>query len=163
MLPYKPTAISGSDKAFDVFKEIFARADREEFWCMGLNAKNTPLFLNRVAVGSLTASIVHPREVFKPLIIGNAASVIVAHNHPSGNVDPSSEDKRLTSLIQEAGDVIGIKLLDHIILGNDSYFSFADEGLLGAGNLLDHPPKPNKRRRMILGGRANKKKVQPAH
>jgi DNA repair protein RadC len=85
-----------------------------------------------MSIGSLTASIVHPREVFKPAILANAAAVIPCHDHPSGSPFPSNEDWVLTARLVEAGKLLGINVLDHIIVGDGSqrYFSFADEGVL---------------------------------
>ena len=83
------------------------------------------------SIGTLTASIVHPREVFKVACVGNASGIIVLHNHPSGDPLPSDEDKRITGRLEEAGRVLGIPLLDHIIIGReDGYHSFADAGAL---------------------------------
>ena len=84
----------------------------------------------QISEGSLTSSIVHPREVFNPVIKDSAAGVIFIHNHPSGDPAPSIEDKDITKRLKEAGELLGIKVLDHIIIGNGRYMSFADEGLL---------------------------------
>ena len=93
-----------------------------------LNAKHRPIGLNTVSVGSLTASTAHPREVFKPALTGNAAAVIVAHNHPSGDPAPSAEDVQLTKRLRDAGELLGIRVLDHVILGDGKYYSFVDAG-----------------------------------
>jgi DNA repair protein RadC len=97
-----------------------------------LDQKNQVIGLHTVSIGSLTASIVHPRECFKPAILSNAAAIILAHNHPSGDCQPSREDRALTQRLVETGKLLGISVLDHIIIGDgtSSYFSFADEGLL---------------------------------
>src|SRR5439155_1910901 len=99
-----------------------------------LDQKNKVIGINTVSVGSLTASICHPREIYKPAILSNAASIICGHNHPSGDCQPSREDRALTTRLVEAGKLLGIAVLDHIIVGDgtSAYFSFADEGLLGA-------------------------------
>ena len=87
--------------------------------------------INTVSMGSLTSSVVHPRECFKPAILSNAAALICGHNHPSSDCQPSREDRALTTRLVEAGKLLGIAVLDHIIIGGESkYFSFADEGLL---------------------------------
>ena len=83
-----------------------------------------------VSVGSLTASLVHPREVFKVAILANAAAIICCHAHPSGDPTPSAEDTAITQRLREAGELLGIGLLDHVVFGDDRYVSFADEGLL---------------------------------
>ena len=86
-------------------------------------------------MGSLTASIVHPREVFKFAILANCASILMAHNHPSGDCQPSREDRALTTRLVEAGKLLGIAVLDHVIVGDgtSAFFSFANEGLLERG------------------------------
>lgn len=84
--------------------------------------------MNIVSLGSLTLCIVHPREVIKPAILMKSAAIICAHNHPSGDPAPSSEDRVLTTRLRQDGDLIGITILDHIILGDDRTFSFADQG-----------------------------------
>ena len=110
-----------------------ADVDREHFVVLMLDQKNQVLGLHTVSMGSLTASIVHPRETFKAAILANAAAIICGHNHPSGDVQPSSEDRAITHRLAEAGKLLGINVLDHIIIGSaGKYFSFADEGLLGA-------------------------------
>ena len=97
-----------------------------------LDRKNKMIGVNTVSVGSLTASVVHPREVFKPAILGNAAAVICGHKHPSGDPQPSQEDRALTTRLVDAGKLLGIQVLDHVIVGDGTagYFSFADEELL---------------------------------
>jgi DNA repair protein RadC len=107
--------------------------DREHFVIVLLDQKNQVIGINTVSVGSLTASIVHPREVFKAAILANAATIICGHNHPSGDTVPSQEDRLMTSRLVSAGKLLGINVVDHIIIGRDGrYFSFADEGLLTA-------------------------------
>jgi DNA repair protein RadC len=109
-----------------------ADVDREHFVIILLNQKNRVTGVNTVSIGSLTASIVHPREVFKGAILSNAAAIVCGHNHPSGDCQPSREDRALTTRLVEAGKLLGIAVLDHVIIGDgtSSYFSFADEGLL---------------------------------
>src|SRR5262249_60354561 len=94
--------------------------------------KNKALGFTPVSMGPYTASGVHPREVMKPAILSNAAALLCCHNHPSGAPAPSQEDRALTKRLVDAGKVLGINVLDHIILGDgcEAYFSFADEGLL---------------------------------
>ena len=102
---------------------------KEHFIALHLDSKNRLLCLEIVSVGSLNASIVHPREVFKSVLLSSAAALIVAHNHPSGNTQPSREDIELTTRLKAGSELLGIRLLDHIILGDRPY-SFADQGLL---------------------------------
>lgn len=124
----RPVIRTGSD-AYAILKDWFLDRDREEFVVLMLNAKNRVIGINSVSVGSLTASLVHPREVFKPLILHNAAAVILAHNHPSGDPTPSAEDKAITVRLRNVGDILDIKVLDHIVVGDGRYISFSDAGL----------------------------------
>jgi len=107
-------------------------ADREHFVVLLLDQKHGVIGINTVSVGSLTASIVNPREVFKPAILANAAAIICGHNHPSGgDPHPSREDRAITTKLVEAGKLPGIDVLDHVIIGAEGrYFSFADAGLI---------------------------------
>lgn len=102
----------------------------ESFWVLLLDSKNGLMHEEEVTVGTLNASLVHPREVFKVAIDRRAAAVIVAHNHPSGNPEPSTEDINVTRQLVDAGKIIGIPLHDHIIVAGDSYTSFAERGLM---------------------------------
>jgi DNA repair protein RadC len=104
--------------------------ERERFLALCLNTRNELVREYVVSVGSLNASIVHPREVFKPALACSAAGLVIAHNHPSGDPAPSREDRDVTRAISEAGRVLDIPLHDHVIIGADSYFSFKDSGLL---------------------------------
>jgi DNA repair protein RadC len=117
-----------SGVAAAALRPCFAGLDREQFLVCCLDAKNVSIGVNVVSIGSLNLSIVHPREVFKPAILLNAAAIIAVHNHPSGDPTPSSEDRTLTTRLREAGDLLGIRLLDHLILGEDRLYSFADQG-----------------------------------
>jgi len=105
-------------------------SDRERFIALYLDAKNQLNGLEEVSKGTLTASLVHPREIYKAAILTNSASIILAHNHPSGNPSPSKEDIELTERISEAGRLLGIDLLDHMIIGNERYASMREEGYL---------------------------------
>ncbi len=106
-----------------------ARAwDREHFLTLILDGKSRVLGVDEVSVGSLTATLVHPREVLKAIILANGASFISVHNHPSGDPTPSPEDLALTKRIKSAAELIGIPLLDHVILGSHRFHSMADAG-----------------------------------
>jgi DNA repair protein RadC len=107
-------------------RPLFEGLDREQFVVVLLNAKHRPIGAHVVSVGSLTASIVHPREVFKVAIAGNAVSLALAHNHPSNDVTPSPEDIAITRRLREVGELMGVRILDHVILGAETHFSFAD-------------------------------------
>ena len=104
--------------------------DREHFWCISLDARHAVIALELVSIGTLTAALVHPREVYKGALLANAASVIVAHNHPSNDRSPSPEDRETTRRLKEAGAILGVPLLDHVVLGGAGYYSFRESGLL---------------------------------
>ena len=124
--------IRSSADAGTLLHTYLADVDREHFVVLMLDQKNKVIGINTVSIGSLTASVVHPRECFKPAILSNAAAIILAHNHPSGAPQPSQEDRVLTARLVAAGKLLGVSVVDHIIIGdgNSSYFSFADEGLM---------------------------------
>jgi DNA repair protein RadC len=124
--------IRSSADASTLLHTYLADVDREHFVVLMLDQKNKVIGIHTVSIGSLTASVVHPREVFKPAILSNAAAIILAHNHPSGQTQPSQEDRVLTVRLVTAGKLLGISILDHVIIGDgtSAYFSFADEGLL---------------------------------
>lgn len=122
--------ISDSQKAYRLLQPLFDGLDREHFMVVGLDAKHAVIGINTVSIGSVTMSIVHPREVFKPLILMNTSAVLLAHNHPSGDPTPSQEDRALTRRLKEGGDLLGIAVLDHLVLGESRYYSFADHGAL---------------------------------
>ena len=125
------TRIGAAQDVYDAFKAHFAPLDREQFVVLALDGKNNILGFNVVSTGSLTSALVHPREVFKPAILENAAAVILVHNHPSGDATPSDEDKAITARLKQAGELLGIKVLDHVVIGDhDHYVSFADTHLL---------------------------------
>lgn len=105
--------------------------DREHFWALALDTKNRLVRMIEVSVGSLDASIVHPRELFKDAVRLSAAGIVVVHNHPSGDPTPSGADLQLTRRLVRAGDVLGIELLDHVVIGDGvSYVSLRDMGAL---------------------------------
>lgn len=106
-------------------------ADREHFWSLALNTKNRLLRMSEISVGSLNASIVHPRELFKEAVRISAASVVVVHNHPSGDPTPSGADIQLTRRLVKAGDVLGIEVLDHVVIGDGGeHASLRDLGMM---------------------------------
>jgi DNA repair protein RadC len=118
--------IRDSQTAYRLLAPLFDGLDREHFMVVALDAKHSVIGINTVSIGSVTMSIVHPREVFKPLILLNASAVILTHNHPSGDATPSQEDRALTRRLKEGGELLGIRVLDHVVLGEDRYYSFAD-------------------------------------
>jgi DNA repair protein RadC len=126
--PERPVISSPAD-VDGLLRGRIASLDRENFVAVLLNTKNEVIGFPTISVGTLSASLVHPREVFKPAIRASAASVVLAHNHPSGRVEPSSEDREVTERMAGAAKIIGIGVLDHVILG-DGYFSMKEHGLL---------------------------------
>ena len=125
-----PPRIDGPQDLYRLLKPLLENQDREHFYAVLLSTKNHVLAVELVSVGSLSASIVHPREVFKPAILQSAAAVVVAHNHPSGVVDPSPEDTEFTKRLQRAGELLGITLLDHLIIANGGdLLSLKERGL----------------------------------
>lgn len=115
----------------DIFHKFsyLAQESKEYFMVLHLDGKNRIVCIDQVSVGSLNQSIVHPREVFKSALLSSAAAIILLHNHPSGDPAPSREDMEITRRLKEAGELIGVKILDHIIIG-DRYASFVESGLL---------------------------------
>lgn len=125
----KPS-IKNSQIAYECFYAHLSDLDHEQFWIMLLNNANKVIKLEKIGVGGMTGTTADPKKIFKSALENNAASVMLCHNHPSGNVIPSNADKQITNNLVKAGHFLEIKILDHIIIGNDNYFSFADEGLL---------------------------------
>jgi len=126
--PGRPVISSPADVE-RLLRGRIANLDRENFVVVLLNTKNEVIETSTVSVGTLGASLVHPREVFKPAVRASAASVILAHNHPSGKVEPSREDREVTRRLGEAADILGMEVLDHVIVG-DGYFSMKEHGML---------------------------------
>ena len=122
--------VRDAGQVYTAFREEFSTLDREMFVALLLDGKNSVLGFNVVSIGSLTAALVHPREVFKPAILANAAALILVHNHPSGDPEPSAEDKAITERLRQAGELMGIRILDHVVIGDGSFRSFAEEHLL---------------------------------
>ena len=121
---------SGPEIVAAIAESYLRNSDREQCLCLALDTRNNLIGMNTISIGSLDCSVVHPREVFKFAILANASSIILAHNHPSGDLTPSDDDVRLTKRLMEAGEIIGIDVLDHIIIGGGTYKSIAAAGLL---------------------------------
>lgn len=119
-------------KPKDVFLELkeYASAKKEHFIVLYLDTKNQEIKKYVVSIGTLNYSVVHPREVFEEAVKNLAASIIIAHNHPSGCPEPSQEDIKLTKRLIEAGKILGIELLDHVIVSKEKYFSFKENSLM---------------------------------
>lgn len=127
-LLYKDRCIRSPEDGYNLLKQFLGEVDREYFIVVCLDTKNQPTAINICHIGSLNASLVHPREVMKPAILSNAASILVGHNQPSGQAEPSQEDINVTKKLVEAGKIIGIDLLDHIVMGEDSFVSLKEKG-----------------------------------
>jgi len=126
-LPRGAALVSSLD-VYRQFRPLMRDARHEYFLSALLDVKNRLIREVRISEGSLSASLVHPREAFAPAVREPAHAVVFAHNHPSGDPSPSDEDAILTRRLTQAGEVLGIKVLDHVIVGDDDYFSFADAG-----------------------------------
>lgn len=125
------TVTVGSPRdAANIVMEDMRYLPNEHFVCLFLNTKNHVLARETLSIGSLNAAIVHPREVFRAAIRRNSASIICVHNHPSGDPTPSQEDIQLTERLMEAGEIIGIDVLDHIIIGDLQFVSLKEQGLM---------------------------------
>ena len=122
--------IKKPEQVFEVVKNFLGEVDREYLIVIVLDVKNKINSISVASVGTLNSSIVHPREVFKTAILANGASIILAHNHPSGDTSPSKDDINITTRIKECGVLMGIELLDHVILGDEKFISLKNEGIL---------------------------------
>lgn len=122
--------ISSPGDAAVVLMEEMRYYKKEYFKIILLDTKNNIKKVSEISVGSLNSSIVHPREVFSEAVVNSASSIILVHNHPSGEAEPSHEDIVLTNRLDECGKILGIKVLDHIIIGDGVFYSFKEEGLL---------------------------------
>lgn len=124
--------IQSADDAIFLTQKELRNCDRETFCALHLNAKGKPLSMSVVSIGELNSTLVHPREVFKASILSNASAVIFMHNHPSGELTPSEEDKKATKRLEMAGQILGIPVVDHIIVGEnkENYYSFHANDIL---------------------------------
>ena len=127
-IPYKVQDLSRPESVAKLGYELLKKADRETFLVICVDSKNQINAVNVVSIGTLDQAIVHPREAFKAAILANAASVIFMHNHPSGSTDPSKADIELTKILIDAGKLLCIRVHDHLIIGDNQYYSFAEEG-----------------------------------
>lgn len=124
------SAIHSPNEAADVIKPMLEDCDREKFIALLLDTKNHVMAANTVSIGTVNASLVHPREIFKVALLCNASAVILAHNHPSGDPTPSPEDIDITNRLKKAGEILGIEVIDHIIIGDGTWTSFREKGLI---------------------------------
>ena len=128
-LPFPKPTISCPNDALGLLQRQLAFQDREIFCIVILDARNQVLGVNTVSIGSVSASIVHPRETFRPAILMGASSMILAHCHPSGDPSPSQDDIELTRRLAKAGEILGIEVLDHIIIADNQFLSLKEQGL----------------------------------
>jgi DNA repair protein RadC len=129
---FETTRCESPEEAARLFIASAPDDGREHFRALFLSARHNPLALHTVSVGCMTASLVHPREVFRPAILAGAVGIVVTHNHPSGDAEPSAEDLALTRRLAAAGTLLGIEILDHIITGDGTtrWVSLKDRGIL---------------------------------
>ena len=128
--PLERVHIGSAQEGADFLMPRLRYAAREQFVAVMLNSKNRVIATEVISEGTLTSSVVHAREVFTPALLHHAAAVIVAHNHPSGDPQPSREDREVTAMLAQSGKVLGIPLLDHLIIGDGAYYSFQEYGAL---------------------------------
>jgi len=127
-LDYQSKELTDPEKVYRLIKSKLKDYHKEHFYIIAINSRNHSIA--EVSVGSLNASVVHPREVFAEAIKNKAASVILAHNHPSGDPEPSEDDLLITKRLVESGKILGIEVVDHIIVAKDNFFSFKNKGLI---------------------------------
>lgn len=127
-----PRKIGSPEDAYEAITTItnVQEEAQEVFGILILNTKNKIVAVHEISRGTLNSSMIHPREVFKPAVIHNAATIICFHNHPSGDTEPSNEDIEITNRLIEAGEIIGVRILDHIIVGDGEYVSLKEKGVM---------------------------------
>lgn len=128
-IPEKEKVTSVND-LYKIFSQYLSDLQTEEFWAIFLNQKNHVIYKTQISKGGISGTLVDIRVIFRMAIEHFATSVVVAHNHPTGNLNPSQADISITRKIKEAGDLLDIKLLDHLIIGENSFFSFSEQGLI---------------------------------
>jgi len=122
--------ITSSKQAYEIFRSVMGNRPYEEFWIILLNKANHIIRQSNISEGGISGTVVDPRKIFKIALDYRASSIILGHNHPSGEVRPSEADNRITKKIREAGSLLDVAVLDHLILGEDRFYSYADEGVL---------------------------------
>ncbi len=118
--------IGNAEDVFNYFVDELQDKKKEHFYALLLDTKNRIIAEELISIGILDASLIHPREVFKSAIKASSNSIILVHNHPSGDCNPSKEDKEVTKILENSGDLLGINVLDHIVIGKDKYYSFKE-------------------------------------
>ena len=122
--------VISSETACDILRPLIGDIEREEFWAIYLNQSNRIIRKERLSPGGLTGTLVDVRLIMKGALLCNATGMIIAHNHPSGNEKPSGEDNRITEQVKKAADTLNIRLLDHVIITSNTYYSYMDNGML---------------------------------
>ena len=120
--------INITEQVYLYYKTVLGYKEQEHFYCLYLNNHNKVLKDKLLFLGTMNHSLVHPREIFKEAYLIGASAIICVHNHPSGNILPSIDDKMITKKLKEVGELLGIKILDHVIVGEDTYYSFLENG-----------------------------------
>lgn len=128
---YSSKSIKSPADLAQIVQRFLGQADREVFLTVNLSTANSVNSIHIVSIGTLDRAIVHPREVFKAAILSNAANIALAHNHPSGELNPSQEDIAMTKQLVQSGELLGIKVLDHVIVAGDRYLSFLEQKIGG--------------------------------
>ena len=128
LLSINDIQITSTDVVFEYYKDIFVNKKQEYFYCIFLDTNKVVIKEKLLFIGTLDYSVVHPREVFKEAVLVSASSIICVHNHPSGNVIPSKNDFEITKRLVSLGEMLGIKVIDHVIIGSDKYYSFLENG-----------------------------------
>ncbi len=126
-IPYETKQINSPEKVAELARRILEGADREYLLVISVDARSRPLALEIISIGTVNSAMAEPREIFKHAILNNAAGIILVHNHPSGDCKPSAADRQLTERIEKSGEILGIEVYDHVIIG-DGYYSFEEEG-----------------------------------
>ena len=131
-IPYEVPVIKSPAEVYQAAKLLLGLHEKsqEHFCIFCLNTKNKITGVHTISIGSLNASIVHPREVFKAALLNNASAIVLMHNHPSGDPEPSREDIATTRRLVDAGNILGIDVLDHIIIGDGRYISLKEHGMM---------------------------------
>jgi DNA repair protein RadC len=120
--------ITQSRQAYEIFRSLMGEMHYEQFWMLLLNRGNRLMRKIPISEGGISGTVVDPKKIFNIVLEAHASSIIIGHNHPSGNLEPSEADTRLTKKIRDAGNLLDVALLDHIIVSDDGYYSFADQG-----------------------------------
>lgn len=131
----KKKRLTSPEEVYKILKSVLEMEnevdrDKEHFWAIGLGSRNDIKYIDLVSLGTLNANLVHPREVFRLAVMKGVASVLVVHNHPSGDPNPSEDDLTITARLTKAGKILGVDVVDHIIIAGEKFISFKDEGLI---------------------------------